>query len=372
MKPILSVLSCAFWFVAAAGFADDTEALARRDAVTVRALERMPGYDYRSNEKAFDAVMRHITRAEGTPEFITLVKRFQPPGIEPKLMTALRSEDQSAGVEAAALLLDLESGRKLIRIALADDEQVSGTAQVLGLLGNGRSSWLLSEVASDEKRAFEIRRGVVSALSKSKAGQTKLIELAESKKLIGDTTLVAGALLARSNHADVRTKAAVVLPPPAQKDSQPLPPVDELARMRGNIEEGRKLFRGTATCAKCHIVDDFGKEVGPNLSEIGSKLSREAMLTAILAPSAGISHNYEGYAVLTEDGDVIAGLKMSETAGEVVIRTSEGIDRKLSKDEISEMKKAEKSIMPENLHHLTGQKGLVNIVEYMTTLKKKD
>ena len=39
--------------------------------------------------------------------------------------------------------------------------------------------------------------------------------------------------------------------------------------------------------------------------------------------------------------------------------------------QIEELKKSEKSIMPENLHHITGQKGLIDIVEYMTTLKKK-
>lgn len=351
--------------------AEEPDAQARRDAVTVRALERMSGYDYRQNEQAVAAVMRHIRRSEGTPEFIDLVKRFQPPGIEPRLLATMASENKSAAVEAAALLLDMDSGRKQIRDRLADDKKITATSEVLGLLGNGRSTWLLSEVASDAERGFESRRAVVTALARSKPGQQKLIELAKSKKLIGDTTLIAGALLARSNHNDVRTEAANVLPQPTQKDAKPLPTIDKLASMKGNIENGKQLFRGTATCAKCHIVDDFGKDVGPNLSEIGSKLSREAMITAILVPSAGISHNYEGYAVLTEDGDVIAGLKVSETASEIVIRTAEGIDRKLSKDDVAEIKKSEKSIMPENLHHITGQEGLIDIVEYMTTLKKK-
>ena len=83
-------------------------------------------------------------------------------------------------------------------------------------------------------------------------------------------------------------------------------------------------FRGVGTCANCHIVNKFGKDVGPDLSEIGSKLSREAMYTSILDPSAGISHNYENYIVVTASGQVINGLKMSETPDEVVIRTPRG------------------------------------------------
>ncbi|MGB7343662.1 MAG: hypothetical protein WBD20_05595, partial [Pirellulaceae bacterium] len=61
----------------------------------------------------------------------------------------------------------------------------------------------------------------------------------------------------------------------------------------------------------------------------------------------------------------------SETADEVVIRTAEAIDRKIPTDEIEQLKKSDKSIMPENLHHSFDQQGLLDIVEYMMTLKKK-
>ena len=95
------------------------------------------------------------------------------------------------------------------------------------------------------------------------------------------------------------------------------------------------------------------------------------MFTSILDPSAGISHNYENYIVLTASGQVINGLKVSETPDEVVIRTAEAIDRTIAQDDIEQMKKSEKSIMPDNLHQMVDQQGLVDIVEYMTTLTKK-
>ena len=95
------------------------------------------------------------------------------------------------------------------------------------------------------------------------------------------------------------------------------------------------------------------------------------MLTSILDPSAGVSHNYENYSVLTDSGQVIVGIKVSETESEVVIRTAEAIDRKIPRSDIDRLKKSEKSIMPENLHHSFDQKGLIDLVEYMVTLKKK-
>ena len=349
----------------------DLDTQARQDAIVVRALERMKGYDYRSNPAVKAAVMRQIRRSEGTPEFMKLVKRFQPPGIESQLTRALLGDDRSAAVESAEMLLELDAGRKEIRNLLASGDQSLAVIETLGLLGNGRANHFLSEIATDADRSYVQRRAAVAGLARSKTGQTRLVELATKKTLVGDTFLVAGALLSRSQDKKIRDEAAKVLPQPSQKDAKPMPPVDELAKMTGDAAVGMKLFRTTGTCANCHIVAEFGKDVGPNLSEIGGKLSREAMLTAILAPSAGISHNYENFSVLTDEGQVISGLKISQTDDEVVIRTADAINRKIPSEEIVRMKKSDKSIMPENLHHITGQQGLIDVVEYMTTLKKK-
>ncbi|OYP35182.1 c-type cytochrome [Rhodopirellula sp. MGV] len=346
------------------------EALARRDAITVRAIERMQDFDYRKYPNARAAVERQIRRSQGTPEFIKLVRRFRPDGIDEQLAETLLGSDRTVAVESAQMLLEMPSGRKLIRAMLGSEDQQAQVAEVLGLLGNGRAVGLLSELTSQPELPFELRRAAVAGLARNRNGQVKLIEQAKDKSLAGDTLLIAGAMLSRSDDAGIRNAAADVLPQPAQKDDQPLPPIDELAKTKGDAADGQTLFRSTATCSNCHIVNGFGKDVGPNLSEIGNKLSREAMLTAILLPSAGISHNYENYVVLTSEGQVISGLKVSETSKEVVLRTADAIDRKIPADEIETMKKSEKSIMPENLHHLFGEQGLVDLVEYMTTLKK--
>lgn len=374
MKSFVSIVACvsfSFGLLPITLEAADAEDQARQDAVIVRAIERMKGYDYQSNPAVKDALMRHIRRSEGTPEFMKLVKRFQPPGIEGQLVKALTGGDRSSAVESAEMLLELDAGRKAIRRLLTSGDQTVAVIENLGLLGNGRANHFLTEVAIDAERPYNQRRAAVAGLARTTDGQKRLVEMATQKTLVGDTFLVAGALLARSEDQGIRDAAAKVLPQPEQKDAKPMPPVDELAQMTGDAGAGVKLFRGVGTCANCHIVNEFGKDVGPNLSEIGSKLSREAMLTAILAPSVGISHNYENFSVLTGDGQVVTGLKISETESEVVIRTAEAINRKLSRDDIEVIKKSEKSIMPENLHHLTGQQGLIDIVEYMATLTKK-
>jgi putative heme-binding domain-containing protein len=142
--------------------------------------------------------------------------------------------------------------------------------------------------------------------------------------------------------------------------------------LTGDVQRGEVLFRGKATCSNCHIVNQFGKQVGPDLSEIGTKLSAEAMYVSILDPSAGISHNYETYIALLDSGQVLSGVLISQTDDQVILRTAEAIDRTIATGDIVEMKKSEKSIMPDGLHQTVDRQGLVDIIQYMTTLRKKD
>lgn len=351
----------------------DDDLRARNDAIIVRAIERMQGYDYSRDEHVKAAIARHIARNEGTAEYLKLIKQFRPEGVEAKLEEMLLSDlSDSVKVQATAMLSESKQGpRRLRGLLFGESVQDAATvAKLLGLLGNGRAIGMLGDVAADPELHFDVRKNAVIGLARNKNGEELLLDLANTKRLVPDTRLLAGGILARSRNDDVRQRAEQLLPQPQQKDQAPLAPIDELAAMTGDADRGLKLFRSVATCANCHVIDEFGKEVGPNLSEIGSKLSREAMFTSILDPSAGISHNFENYIVLTDSGQVINGLKVSETNEQVTIRTPEAIDRVIPQETIEQMKKSEKSIMPDNLHHTVDQQGLIDIIEYMASLKK--
>ena len=111
--------------------------------------------------------------------------------------------------------------------------------------------------------------------------------------------------------------------------------------------------------------------MGPNLSEIGSKLSREAFFESILFPSAGISPNYETWNAATVDGNVISGIKVSETPAEVVLKGVDSIARTLKKSEIEELKKQSISLMPADLQKTMTAQELIDVIEYLQTLKKR-
>ncbi len=347
---------------------------AKQDALIVRALERIDKRAKPSSPAIDAAVARYIESRKGTPEFLALVKQFQPQGMEVSMVDfLLASQDDSGAVEAARMLLVDSEGAKTVRKVLQtlEGDDANRLVRLLGLLGTGRSNRIILDVAANEASPYEMRSAAVRGLAKSNLGQKDLMELVTAGKLPADTKLLAAGLLGRSEDESIRNLSAKWLPMPAQADAKPLPPLDELARLTGDVANGELLFRGKATCSNCHLVGGVGKQVGPDLSEIGTKLSREAMFTSILDPSAGISHNFENYLVLLESGQLVTGVKVSETADSFTVRTADAIDRTLSQDEIVEVKKSEKSMMPENLHHAVDQQGLVDVVQYMTTLKKK-
>ena len=366
---ILFVLLSSFYI---SGNADDA-LRARNDAIIVRALERIDDHDLEGDVHAMAALNRHLDRVVGTQEYLTLVKKFKLAGREDELLGMIRnSNSDSLKTQAAELLLSKPNGKTYLSNLLRSEDSVTAknSCRILGILGNDASRTLLLQTITNTQISFEVRQQAIVGLAKNGVGQNSVLKLAMEQTLPADMRLLAGGMLARSKDVKIQERAKRLLPQPQMKDSAPLPPIDQLASLKGNIGAGKELFEGKATCSNCHIVNQLGKNVGPDLSEIGSKLSREAMYTAILDPSAGISHNYENFSVLTLDGQVISGLKVSETDQVIVIRTADAVDRRIPKTEVDVVKKSDKSIMPENLHHSFDQKGLIDLVEYMTSLTK--
>jgi 3-(3-hydroxy-phenyl)propionate hydroxylase len=126
---------------------------------------------------------------------------------------------------------------------------------------------------------------------------------------------------------------------------------------------------GAGTCAKCHVVDGAGKGVGPNLSGVGAKLSREALYESVLAPSAAISHSYETWTAVCNDGRSVTGMLISRTPQEVVIRGADAVDVTIPAREVEDLVKQPVSLMPADLAATLTADELVHVVSWMETLR---
>jgi putative heme-binding domain-containing protein len=160
---------------------------------------------------------------------------------------------------------------------------------------------------------------------------------------------------------------------PVTKDGQPLPGIEELAKLSGDAQAGEKVFASEngAKCIACHQIGTQGRMLGPPLTTIGQKLSKAQLFEAILKPNAGILMGYENWAVKTKKGAVISGLKTSDTADGVTIKDTDGKYHDIAAEDIARQVKQKISIMPENLSQGMTRKELVDLVEYLSTLRNK-
>ncbi len=349
---------------------------AAEDEIIVRAAMRMPGqFDMASFPTAEDAIERHIARRVGQDDFLKLVERFQPDGVVEAIFSMMIDEgNDTLSLKAAQYLIQGSDGFERFRDYLTTQpiDKAKRIASLLGTMGNERATKVLGSVLSKADLNYDIRAAALRGLTKNNLGTEVLLDHAEADTMPADLNLLAGGLLSSSSDPMIVERASRFFPVPETSDAVALAPLDQLASMPGELSRGIELFRGKATCSKCHIVHGFGSQVGPDLSEIGSKLSREAMFTSILDPSAGISHNYENYIVLLDSGQIISGIIITHTDQKLVIRNAEGINLEIDPDEIEEMTKSKNSIMPANLHQTTDQQGLVDIVEYLMSLRKTE
>jgi putative membrane-bound dehydrogenase-like protein len=345
---------------------------ARLGLIAAESFKRLRNFDPRKHPEQAAALQRALQRTQGTPTYIEIVSRLSLADHYPDLLAlAQKYPDQQIGVTALRTLLDKGQKDLIGKAVRAKDEGVAlATVQALATAADDRSTAVLLPLVQDRNHDVELRRKAVRAMARTRNGAIALLNLARSKRLGEDLRPVAGAALGQAPWGDVKAAAAPLFPLPPSKENRPLPPISELARLRGNPANGQKVFATTGTCATCHKVNGQGKEVGPDLSEIGKKLSREAVLESIVFPSAGIDHNYETWVLELKSGGVVQGILASQTAEAVALKGPDAIVRTFKRDDIDRMTKSPISLMPADLAKSLTVRDLTDVVEYLLTLRQ--
>lgn len=150
-----------------------------------------------------------------------------------------------------------------------------------------------------------------------------------------------------------------------------MPPVVELLKLTGDAKAGAVVFRDTrgAHCVTCHQIKDEGKMIGPPLTTIGEKLSKQQLYESILTPSAAILMGYENWVVKTKKGQIQDGLLVEDTDDHVTLKDTQGEYHDFPATDIAVKVKQTVSIMPDGLTPAMTRQDLVNLVEYLASLK---
>lgn len=137
----------------------------------------------------------------------------------------------------------------------------------------------------------------------------------------------------------------------------------------GDPRNGRKIMAtdNSAQCIRCHMVQGYGGEVGPDLTHIASVLSREQLLESLINPSARLAPGYGTVILLMKDESKIVGTLEGENNQKIRVKDSSGETREIHKSDIAEREDAP-SAMP-GMKGILSKSAIRDLVAFLSTLE---
>ena len=123
-----------------------------------------------------------------------------------------------------------------------------------------------------------------------------------------------------------------------------------------------------AQCTRCHTVRNAGSDVGPNLTGVATRLTRDQILESLLEPSARIAAGYGTVGITLKNGKRVDGTLRDETATDVVLMAgTPPAEQRIAKSEIAERTNPVSAMPPVGL--IVKPRDVRDLVAYLSTLR---
>ena len=142
-----------------------------------------------------------------------------------------------------------------------------------------------------------------------------------------------------------------ILNPMARAKEEIIARLAPLVEKPGNAVTGKAMFQ--AACATCHQFGDFGVEIGPSLTGMGSHGPSE-LLTAIVDPNREVEPSYLAWNIETKDGQFYAGIIVRENPTSITLKSLAG-QQEVKVADIKSRVNTGRSLMPEGFDGLGGE-----------------
>lgn len=315
------------------------------------------------------ALTSALDDVKGTLEFVELVKKYNVDSQGPALLQlTLNSEDKNIQTQALSTFLGLDGRERVVSFLNENDTTRATTlVNVLGNIGNSQSLQILESTAFSKDVPEYLRVKAARAIGGSWNGEERVLTLLKQKKVPTDLIRPLADGVQHAWRKQVRTEAMSYVPGTKTVENKEAPAAMDILALKGEPENGRKVFQNM--CGMCHRVKGQGIDFGPDLSAIGAKLPREALLEAVLQPSAGISFGYEGWELDMNDGSKMYGIIASKTETDIDLKLPGGTKQALKTSDVKSLKQVKESMMPEGLHQAMSKQELADVIAYMNSLK---
>lgn len=334
------------------------------------ALKHMDASKLKMTAPVMAALNKVLDQYSGELQYVELVSLFKLQSHADELLQiGIHYPDSAKGKEAIKALLDWDR-TDLIDKVLNSSNRDEGQAMIKALwpyMYDKKTIAIMEGIMMDTSKEMELRKLAVKTFGGPWESEDRLLLLAKEKKIPITLQAAAAGVFQTAWRATLRDEAAKYLRLPGSKEGTSLPTVSVLVDKQGNVEQGKKVFK--TICSSCHRLSNEGVDFGPDLSEISDKLPKEAIYTAILYPDQGISFGYEGWRIKLHDGSSAFGRIISETEDKIDVQYMNN-QQTVLKENILSRTKLESSLMPSNLQATMTEQELVDLVEYLSTLRK--
>jgi len=345
----------------AAALADAVALLERRSAAGVDPETAALVVDL---DAALAAAGGRLAAVEPAATSSALIDRVVAAGRERVSDTSTSAAERARGVALVAL-----GGAVGLAPLLAREQPEEIVAAAVAALDRSRDAGATEQLAAALPTLTDaVRTAAAAALVKSPAGALRLLDAIAAGVFPPEALeRVQAAALWNAGDAAVRARAAEVLGPPPAADRGVLVAAYRASLpAAGDPAAGRVIF--TKHCVACHRVEGQGRELGPNLAAMQARGS-EAILLGILDPNREVLPAYLAHAAVTADGRSVTGVIVAESDGAVTLRTAEGTDVVLPRDEIESLVNTRRSLMPEGFERSIDARGMADVLAYLMQAK---
>ena len=289
-----------------------------------------------------------------------------------KSLTAAKDAERPIAERVAAVrvlaFLDCASCRQSLGELLnpqVDPQLQIAAANSLGQLQHAEVPSLL--LTGWRSHSPGLRREVVDALLRSTDRVGSLLDALQAGTVLrGEIERDKKDLLLNHPKSELRDRAKKLLAGDVDANrAKVIADYKPALETTGDIAKGKLLFQ--QKCANCHQIAGVGHVVGPNLQSVANK-SLADLLIAILDPNREAQPNFATYVVETQDGKVLNGLLVGDTATSVTLRRAEAKEDVVLRSNIETIVSNGKSLMPEGFEKDVSPAALADLLAYLKSL----
>ena len=190
-----------------------------------------------------------------------------------------------------------------------------------------------------------------------------LQSIAQGKITKGELGWPVTVILMRDIPDSLKEYARTLLSGKKEDRSPVIKEYEAALQLKGNVGKGKMVY--VANCLVCHQVrGKIGVAFGPDLGTVQG-WPPENILVNVLDPNHSISHGYELWNLVLNDGTMEQGIIVSETSNAIVLNHEGGVKTTIARKDIRSIKTLNVSPMPNDFEKRIDKQQMADLISFI-------